>query len=389
MENRSTPTTTSASRRRRTALSIVLAVVYLLPLALLLFAFSAGVAIPFWLYAVVVLLSIVLPLVVRRGRREPDGATLARAEETGVVEAAHSVEAASAHRPLLSLGLALATLVTTTYVGAAHQGVNLLRDPAAWTVGLPYALGVMLILGVHEMGHYLAARRHGIHVSLPYFIPLPFGLGTFGAFITMPAYLQNRRQLFDVAVAGPLVGLAVAIPALAIGLQWSRVLPFDPGSAGHMGQGVSVNASMMLALVSRLAAPEAIAQGHYLVLHPLAFAGWLGLMITALNLLPVGQLDGGHMAQALFGRGPALLIGRIALGGMVVLGLFVWPGLITWALIVYLVAGRPAAAPANLAVALDGRRRALGWFAYGLLALILLPLPHALSSTLGLHCPYL
>ncbi len=292
-------------------------------------------------------------------------------------------------RPLVNMALVAATLVTTTYAGAAHQGVNLLQNPGAWIVGLPYALGVMLILGVHEMGHYLTARRHGVRVSLPYFIPIPFALGTFGAFISMPPLLKNRRQLFDIGVAGPLAGLAVAIPALAIGLQWSRVLPLDPAGAGHMSQGVSINSSMLLALVSKLAIDDAIAQGHYLVLHPLAFAGWLGLMITALNLLPVGQLDGGHIAHALFGRARAAWIGKMALGAMVVLGLFVWPGLITWALIVYFIAGRPGLPPVDDVTGLSGPRRAVGWFAYGLLALILVPLPHALSSTFGLHCPYL
>ncbi len=372
---------------RATLLQAVLTAAYLLPLVLLLAAFAAGVAIPFWLYIAVVLVSLALPFAVRRGHRAADETELEEPGQAPPSTAVQPVEEGPRHRPLVSLALALATLVTTTYVGAAHRGMDLLRNPGAWKVGLPYALGVMLILGVHEMGHYLMGRRHGLRVSLPYFIPLPFGLGTFGAFITMPSSVRSRRQLFDVAVAGPLAGLAVAIPALAIGLRWSLVLPYDPAAVGHMGQGVSVNASMLLALVARLAIPGGVAQGHYLVLHPLAYAGWLGLMITALNLLPVGQLDGGHMAHALFGRGPAILIGKIALGGMVVLGLFVWPGLITWALIVFLIAGRPAEPPAD-DLQLDRRRRALGWLAYGLLALILLPWPHALSSTLGLHCPY-
>lgn len=128
-------------------------------------------------------------------------------------------------RPLVNLALFAATLVTTSFAGAAHQGVNLFERPDAWTLGLPYGIGVMLILGVHEMGHYVAARFHRVPVSLPYFIPVPFALGTFGAFIRMPALLKTRRQLFDIGVAGPLAGLAVAIPALALGLQWSVVVP--------------------------------------------------------------------------------------------------------------------------------------------------------------------
>ena len=290
-------------------------------------------------------------------------------------------------RPLLSLGLALAALATTTFAGATHQGVDLFRRPDAWTVGLPYGLGLMLVLGVHEMGHYLTARRHGIKASLPYFIPIPFALGTFGAFISLPPLVRSRRQLFDVGVAGPLAGLAVAIPALALGLRWSTVLPYDPAAGVH--QGLSVNASMLLALVARLSIGGAVAQGHYLVLHPLAFAGWLGLMVTALNLLPVGQLDGGHVAHALLGRARADWLGKAALLGMVALGLFVWSGLLFWALLVYLLAGRRGEPPQDDLTPLDGKRRALAWASFALLALILLPLPHALSPSLGLHCPYL
>ena len=293
-------------------------------------------------------------------------------------------------RPLVNLGLFAATLVTTTFAGAAHQGVNLLERPDAWTTGLPYGLGVMLILGVHEMGHYLAARYHGVPVSLPYFIPVPFALGTFGAFIRLPPLLKTRRQLFDIGVAGPLAGLAVAIPALALGLRWSAVLPVEEttGAGVHMAQGVSVNASILLALVSKAAIGDALTTGHYLILHPLAFAGWLGLMITALNLLPVGQLDGGHIARALFGRNRAQGIGSATLVALVALGLFVWSGLLFWALLVFFIAGTPGMPPMEDVTGLDGRRRAIAWVSFSLLALILLPLPHALSPEIGLHCPY-
>lgn len=293
-------------------------------------------------------------------------------------------------RPLLNLALFVATIGTTTFAGAAHSGVNLLERPDAWMAGLPYGLGVMLILGVHEMGHYLAAQRHGVPVSLPYFIPVPFALGTFGAFIRLPPLLKTRRQLFDIGVAGPLAGLAVAIPALALGLQWSTVLPVEAnaGEGVHMAQGVSINASILLALVSKVAIGETLSTGHYLVLHPLAFAGWLGLMITALNLLPVGQLDGGHIAHALFGRRRAQTVGSATLVVLVGLGLFVWSGLLFWALIVFFIAGRPGMPPMEDVTRLDARRRAVAWGSFALLALILLPFPHAISPAIGLHCPY-
>lgn len=294
-------------------------------------------------------------------------------------------------RPTLSSALFLATLATTTLAGAMHAGVDLGADAWAWTAGLPYGIGVMLILGVHEMGHYVAARLHGVRVSLPYFIPVPFALGTFGAFISMPALLKDRRQLFDIGVAGPLAGLMVAVPALALGLQWSEALPSAPASSGHMSMlhGVSVNSSLLLALVAKLSIGAQIAEGHFLVLHPLAFAGWLGLMLTALNLVPVGQLDGGHIANSLFGLAQASRLAGVALFTIVVLGVFVWSGFLLWALIVFFVAGRTGIPPVDALTPLDGRRRLLGWVSFAILASILVPLPHALFGAVGLHCPYL
>src|SRR5262245_40395490 len=127
-------------------------------------------------------------------------------------------------RPWVNALLFGLTVLTTTWAGAAHQGVDLLRNPGQFAVGLPYALGLLAILGIHELGHYFAARSHGIHVTPPYFIPVPFALGTFGAFIQMRSPVENRRALFDMAVAGPLAGLVVAIPLLLIGLQSSTVV---------------------------------------------------------------------------------------------------------------------------------------------------------------------
>lgn len=131
------------------------------------------------------------------------------------------VEEASLEKPVrpwvnwLLFGL---TVLTTTWAGAAQRGVNVFQEPARLVEGLPFSLGLLSILGIHELGHYFAARRHGIRVTPPYFIPLPFALGTFGAFIQMRSPTENRRALFDVAVAGPLAGLVIAIPLLLIGL---------------------------------------------------------------------------------------------------------------------------------------------------------------------------
>lgn len=289
--------------------------------------------------------------------------------------------------PWLNILLFVLTLVTTTWAGAAHQGVNLLSEPERFGVGLPYALGLMLILGAHELGHYFMARFHNMKVTLPYFIPVPFALGTFGAFIQLKSPSENRRALFDVGVAGPLAGLVFAIPALLVGLQSSQVVSGSE-TVSMMQGGVSVGSSVLLAFLAKLSLGEAITEGHQLLLSPLAFAGWLGLLVTALNLLPIGQLDGGHIAHALFGRKNSNTIGMVALFSLVLLGLFVWSGLLTWAIIVYFIAGAKSAPPLNDVSKLDANRVAIGAFAFVLLFLILTPVPHAFYQSLGIHCPY-
>lgn len=281
------------------------------------------------------------------------------------------------------------TIVTTTFAGAAHQGVDLLREPSRFTVGLPYALGLLLILGFHEFGHYFMARRHGIRVTLPYFIPVPFALGTFGAFIKMRSLAQDRRALFDVAVAGPIAGLLVAIPALLIGLRSSSIIAApDAIGDGLMHHGASVGSSVLLSFLAKLSLGPALLEGHVLQLSPLAFAGWLGLLVTALNLLPIGQLDGGHIAHAMFGQRAGETIGSVAMWTLLLLGLFVWPGLLMWAIIVFFIAGG-GAPPLNDLTPLSPSRRRLGYAAFAILALIITPLPHTLWSAAGIHCPYM
>lgn len=289
--------------------------------------------------------------------------------------------------PWLNLGLFIATLITTTWAGAAHQGVDLLQEPQNFAVGLPYALALMFILGAHELGHYFTARAHGMKVTLPYFIPIPFALGTFGAFIQMKSATENRRVLFDVGVSGPLAGLVFAIPALLIGLKYSTVVSGSTVTDILHG-GADIGSSMLLAFVAKLALGEAVTEGHRLILHPLAFAGWLGLLVTALNLLPIGQLDGGHIAHALFGRKKGDAIGQMALFSLFLLGLFVWSGFLVWAIIVFFIAGAKSAPPLDDVSRVDKRRLVLGVIAFTLLFLILIPVPHAFYQSMGIHCPY-
>jgi membrane-associated protease RseP (regulator of RpoE activity) len=282
------------------------------------------------------------------------------------------------------------TILTTTWAGAAHQGVDLLREPMRFAVGLPYSLGLLTILGVHELGHYFAARWHEIRVTPPFFIPVPFALGTFGAFIQMRSPTENRRALFDVAVAGPLAGLVIAIPALLIGLQDSAVLQgrmVDEGTAQRFVGGTSAGSSLLFAMIAKAALPDALRHGYVLQLSPLAFAGWLGLLVTALNLLPIGQLDGGHTARAMFGQRIGGMISTLAMWSLLLLALFVWPGLLMWALIVFFIAGR-GTPPLNDLVPISPGRKWLGYATFAILVLILVPLPHSLWSEAGIYCPY-
>jgi membrane-associated protease RseP (regulator of RpoE activity) len=290
-------------------------------------------------------------------------------------------------RPWLNWLLLVLTLLTTTWVGAAQVGVNLLREPGRFATGLPYSLALLGILGVHELGHFFAARRHGMNVTPPYFIPVPFALGTFGAFIKMRSPPEDRRALFDVAVAGPLAGLVVAIPALLIGLHYSTVIGSGLDGPRSPLNGASAGSSILYAILAKLSLGPALAEGDVLSLSPLAYAGWLGLLITALNLLPIGQLDGGHTTRAMSGTRVGQTISTIAMWALFLVAIFVWPSLIMWAFIVFFIAGR-SSPPLNDLTPITPGRRLLGYFTFFILALILIPLPISWWHALGIYNPY-
>ena len=202
-------------------------------------------------------------------------------------------EARVPSRPLLHLGLFAATCATTFVAGAQFGGGF---DPAS---GAQFAGTLMAILVCHEMGHYLVARRHRIEVSLPYFIPLPpfISLGTMGAVIRMARPISDRNQLLDVGAAGPLAGLVAAIPLLLVGLSLSPVETVT--APGALVEGNSLAYLGLKYLVHGQILPAA--DGADVQLHPMAFAAWVGLLITMINLIPIGQLDGGHIASAWLG----------------------------------------------------------------------------------------
>jgi membrane-associated protease RseP (regulator of RpoE activity) len=280
-------------------------------------------------------------------------------------------------RPWLHWLLFCLTLITTTWAGASYQGVDLAQEPGRFAVGLPSSIGLILILGVHELGHFFMARRHAIDVTPPYFIPVPFGLGTFGAFIQMRSPPVNRKALFDVAVAGPLAGLV-----------WRSRRFFSGFGFQASEQVATVGSSILFTVLTKLSFGDVAQYGALVQLSPLAYAGWLGLFITALNLLPVGQLDGGHITRAMFGSRAGQTISTLAMWSLFLLALFVWPGLMMWVVIVFFIAGR-GTPPLKDVTPLDSGRMVVGYIAMRILILILAPMPHSLWDAANDDCPYL
>jgi membrane-associated protease RseP (regulator of RpoE activity) len=197
--------------------------------------------------------------------------------------------------PLLHIALFLVTLFTTTVQGAYMEHGNASIFPLS--DGLSFSIPLMAILLCHEMGHYIAARIHRVPASLPYFVPLPPQIGLFGTMgaVILQSRTSDRRKLMDIGAAGPLAGLVVAIPVLAYGLYLSPV----GAIAGGLQEGNSLLYAVLKRLVCGLWLPD---RGIDVNLHPIAFAGWAGLFVTMLNLIPVSQLDGGHVAIAFFGN---------------------------------------------------------------------------------------
>lgn len=275
--------------------------------------------------------------------------------------------------PGLNIALFAATFFTTMMASAFNQGADVFGDPASIRTGFPFAITIMTILLFHEFGHYFFAQAHRVDATLPYFIPAPpfFLLGTFGAFIRMRGTLPNRRALFDIGAAGPWAGFLIAVPAVIIGLQISEVRPLQPWEGGLL-----LGDSLLFAALTRLVlgvSPDNVT----VLLHPVALAGWFGLLVTCLNLLPVGQLDGGHVAYAVFGRHHRW-ISRGVLTSLVILGLGSWSGWLVWAgLLVMLGIRHPR--PLDPYTPLDRRRLVAA--ALTLVVFVLTFMPEPISVT--------
>jgi membrane-associated protease RseP (regulator of RpoE activity) len=211
------------------------------------------------------------------------------------VQASEPPRSAARGRYRTHLVLFVLTVLSVFFAGSAQTGATTALDAVRGLLsGWVFAVPLMAILLAHEFGHYIAARIHGVPASLPYFIPMPISpLGTWGAVIAMRGRIGSRKALLDIGAAGPLAGMAVAFPVLVWGLLHSEVRPIT-------GNGIQEGQCILYVILKRLTVGP-IAAGQDVFLHPVAFAGWTGLFVTMLNLVPVGQLDGGHVSYALFG----------------------------------------------------------------------------------------
>jgi len=226
----------------------------------------------------------------------------------------------------------------------------------------------MSILLVHEMGHYITGRRRHLQVTLPYFIPAIPPLGTFGAFIKIQSPIPNRNVLMEIGAMGPLSGAVIAIPLLALGLNASEVRPEVTGGAGF-----AFGSSIILELLCLLQF------GHFsfnasILLHPGALAAWFGLFVTSMNLLPIGQLDGGHVMYALFGPRGARIVSFTIFAALIPLGIFLWPGWFVFGVLVVIL-GLKHPPPMDPYMPLDRKRRFIGWTAVVLFVLTFIPVP--------------
>ena len=276
----------------------------------------------------------------------------------------------SAWRWLLHGFLFALTLLTSTVVGVGlthsfwegspvdfdrsmHLFVDFPKHPAVLLDGLPFSLTLLLILLAHEMGHYLTCRRYGIDASLPYFLPAPTLIGTFGAFIRIRSPIYTKRALFDIGISGPLAGFVLVLPALAIGVANSRIVH----GIGNHGDFV-FGTPLIVRFFEWVIFPGTPVADIYL--HPVARAAWAGVLATALNLLPIGQLDGGHILYSFVGDRHRL-ISKILVAGLVVMAPIFWWTWLLWAGLLFFFALRhPVVFDASK---MDPTRTRLAWLA--------------------------
>jgi membrane-associated protease RseP (regulator of RpoE activity) len=285
------------------------------------------------------------------------------------------------------------TLGTTTLIGAAHYASYLADFTSPQTLPMPwpalllrgfwYSGTILAILGCHELGHYLACRYYDVDASRPFFLPLPppFPTGTLGAFIRIREQIPQKRMLFDIGIAGPIAGFAVAVPALFIGMAMSRVVP----TPAEMPPDTMLLGEPLLFQFAEWVFWRHAPETSTLSMHPVAFAAWFGLLATALNLMPVGQLDGGHISYAVLGRVSShltlvMVAVALALGYFEAPSWYVWSGLMIAMLYFF---GRHHPPVFDEDVPLDPTRRVLAVLALVMLVLCFTPAPMRAADIIG------
>ena len=272
--------------------------------------------------------------------------------------------------PYLNIVLFILTFFSTLTVGAMHEGIDVVAEPLQVYKGLPFSVTLLLILLFHEFSHYLASKKHRIEASLPYFIPATTLFGTFGAVIKMKSPITTKNALIDIGASGPIAGFIISVVATIIGLSLSRIMPVH--DTVNM---ISLGDSLLFKGLTR-AILGAVPDNQDVYLHPVALAGWIGFFVTSLNLIPVGQLDGGHILYALLGDKHAV-ISKLLVGIMFIMGLVLWDGWIIWGVLLIILGFRhPPIVYSE--VPLDPKRKIVGWIALAIFVLTFTPVPIAI-----------
>jgi len=268
---------------------------------------------------------------------------------------------------MINFLLFVITIGSTLFVGAIGANGNPIKNVGDILLGIPFSFSIMSILSLHELAHYVAARFHRVKASLPYFIPAPTLLGTLGAVIVMKSPMPNRRSLLDIGIAGPIGSFVLSIIFLIIGLNLSAVNITAPEP-----EGIALGSSILFSFIAE-AVKGQLPDGYHIMLHPVAFAGWIGLLVTGLNLIPAGQLDGGHIAYALLGRWHAT-VAKIVFVSLLLLGFFTSRIWLFWAFLILLM-GLQHPPPIDNIVPLDRKRKILAIFGLIMLIVSFVPAP--------------
>ena len=270
--------------------------------------------------------------------------------------------------PRINVILFFVTILTTLFAGAMMEGADVYNRPLELFKGIPFSITLMLILGTHELGHYYYAQKHGVDATLPYFIPAPTVIGTFGAFIKINSPIRKKSALLQIGAAGPLAGFIIAVPALIIGLTQSTVITLD-----ETFEGIRLGDSLLMIGLTGIIFPG-LGPQQDILLHSVAFAGWIGLLVTMLNLLPIGQLDGGHIAYAMLGE-KYDKVAIIALLSLIPLSYFSLNWLIWGALILILMRTVKHPPVMNIHEPLSHKDKKIGYMCLAIFILCFIPAP--------------